>query len=111
MSDTPQPPADIAEMQSPWIKGTRCPACKNETLFVANGGYITCSWHECPNPDYQAALTALCEKREAAVKRDLIESFEGLDLIGTLERINNMIRFVDRQKAALPTTQTESEGK
>lgn len=47
-------------MSSPvWIKGTRCPACSNELLYVAEGGYITCSWADCPNPDYQAALDSI----------------------------------------------------
>ncbi|HVF12153.1 MAG TPA: DUF6085 family protein, partial [Actinomycetota bacterium] len=31
------------------VKGY-CPACRNSTLFVAMGGYITCSWLACPNP-------------------------------------------------------------
>lgn len=32
------------------VKG-RCPACGWETLFVGEGGYITCSRLECPRPD------------------------------------------------------------
>jgi hypothetical protein len=31
------------------VKG-HCPECGNETLFLASGGYITCSWVECRNP-------------------------------------------------------------
>lgn len=27
-----------------------CPMGCGETLFVAEGGHITCSWHACPNP-------------------------------------------------------------
>lgn len=37
-------------MTFPDIQG-RCPACNGSTLFLADGGYITCSWIECPNPD------------------------------------------------------------
>lgn len=34
-----------------WIN-TRCPACGwSNVLFVAEGGYITCSRLECPNPE------------------------------------------------------------
>lgn len=34
-----------------WINA-RCPACGwSNVLFVANGGYITCSRIECPNPE------------------------------------------------------------
>jgi len=28
-----------------------CPACKSRgSLFLADGGYITCSWSQCSNP-------------------------------------------------------------
>jgi hypothetical protein len=33
-----------------------CPACKSkDTVFVASGGYLTCSWVECPEPDFMKA--------------------------------------------------------
>lgn len=28
----------------------RCPACNRQTLFLGNGGFLTCSWHTCPGP-------------------------------------------------------------
>lgn len=28
----------------------RCPACHRNTLFLGNGGHVTCSRLECPNP-------------------------------------------------------------
>lgn len=28
----------------------RCPACNWHTLFLGNGGHVTCSRLECPNP-------------------------------------------------------------
>ncbi len=28
----------------------KCPACGCHTLFIASGGYITCSRYTCPNP-------------------------------------------------------------
>lgn len=40
-----------------WINA-RCPACGwSNVLFVADGGYVTCSRIECPNPE--AAHAAL----------------------------------------------------
>ena len=34
----------------PLVKG-RCPACGlNNTLFLAEGGWVTCSWLKCPDP-------------------------------------------------------------
>ena len=29
----------------------RCPACGAQSLFLADGGYITCRRVDCPNPD------------------------------------------------------------
>lgn len=29
----------------------RCPACGNSTLFLGDGGHITCSLADCPRPD------------------------------------------------------------
>lgn len=39
------------------IKGY-CPMGCGDTLFVASGGYITCSWEKCPNPTAVADLLA-----------------------------------------------------
>lgn len=36
-------------MNYPKVKGY-CPMGCGQTLFVGEGGYITCSWAECPNP-------------------------------------------------------------
>lgn len=37
-------------ISSIWVAG-RCPGCNSDgTLFVASGGYITCSMGGCPNP-------------------------------------------------------------
>jgi hypothetical protein len=44
-------------MSAVWI-AARCPACGwSNCLFVAEGGFITCSRIECPNPE--AAHAAL----------------------------------------------------
>ncbi len=36
-------------MGYPWVKGI-CPACHGNTLFVGDGGHITCSYIPCPDP-------------------------------------------------------------
>lgn len=34
-----------------WVKGI-CPACNSrDGLFIGDGGYLTCAWIECPEPD------------------------------------------------------------
>ncbi|MGW9410253.1 hypothetical protein [Streptomyces diastaticus] len=43
----------------PDVQG-RCPSCGGATLFLANGGYITCSSLPCPTPD---AATTLLERQ------------------------------------------------
>lgn len=39
----------------PIVKG-RCPSCRQSTLFLADGGYVTCSSTRCPNPCAAADL-------------------------------------------------------
>ena len=43
--------------ESPWplVKG-RCPACGLASLFLGEGGYVTCSVLECREPDAAATL-------------------------------------------------------
>lgn len=36
----------------PRVQG-RCPVCRSQSLFLAEGGYVTCGWHTCPNPSYE----------------------------------------------------------
>ncbi len=63
----------------------RCPSCGHDSLFVANGGWLTCSWLPCLNPGLDGALqqarldiirTSQLEheleeaRREAAAMRD-----------------------------------------
>lgn len=43
----------------------RCPSCGNETLFLGVGGHVTCSWHECKQPEAATeALAVVPEMRE-----------------------------------------------
>lgn len=39
----------------PRVKG-RCPMGCGETLFLGQGGYVTCSWRDCPEPDAASRL-------------------------------------------------------
>jgi hypothetical protein len=36
-------------VKNPRVEG-RCPMGCGETLFLGDGGYVTCSWHRCPDP-------------------------------------------------------------
>lgn len=48
------------------LKG-QCPMGCGDTLFVGSGGYVTCSWHKCPNPTAVADLQgSQIERRRAA---------------------------------------------
>lgn len=44
-------PASTAPLAAglPFVQG-RCPACGRVSLFLGNGGYVTCSVIDCPNP-------------------------------------------------------------
>jgi hypothetical protein len=54
-----------------WITDLRCPACNSSsTLFVGNGGYITCSLNTCPDPDYADALKVATQSKERAARID-----------------------------------------
>ena len=41
-----------------------CPMGCGPTLFLGEGGYVTCSWHACPNP---SAVADLLEDRQLIV--------------------------------------------
>jgi uncharacterized Zn finger protein (UPF0148 family) len=48
------------------INGIDCPACGHPTLYLGNGGHITCAVDDCPNPDYADALKSHAEQEKAA---------------------------------------------
>lgn len=48
MTDQPASPAALAA-SLPLVQG-RCPACGGSSLFLGDGGYVTCSRIDCPNP-------------------------------------------------------------
>lgn len=43
----------------PDVQG-RCPACRGQSLFLGDGGYVTCSRIDCPDPE---AATRVLERR------------------------------------------------
>lgn len=57
MTDQPTAPASTAPLASglPLVKG-RCPACGATSLFLGEGGYITCARLDCPQPDAASTL-------------------------------------------------------
>ena len=61
-------PEQEREERLPFITDLQCPACESTgSLFVAKGGYVTCSVSDCPNPDYVEALEQRDAQREAVV--------------------------------------------
>lgn len=42
-------------MAYPGVQG-RCPRGCGATLFLGAGGYVTCSWQHCPEPDAASKL-------------------------------------------------------
>lgn len=43
-----------------------CPSCGSSSLFLGAGGYVTCSWSDCAEPD--AATGMLSVRRRAAAE-------------------------------------------
>lgn len=56
MKDQPASNAPLAA-GLPLIQG-RCPACGTKGLFLGDGGYITCSLIDCPQPDAATEVIA-----------------------------------------------------
>ncbi|WP_435610874.1 hypothetical protein [Streptomyces sp. C10-9-1] len=66
----------------PLVQG-RCPACGSASLFLGDGGYVTCSRIDCPEPD--AASTLL--EHVPGHARALASMFDGLErLLATSSR-------------------------
>jgi hypothetical protein len=47
---------------------TRCPTYGHQTLFIAVGGHLTCSWLKCPEPGVGRAIAE--ERRHGALVAD-----------------------------------------
>lgn len=53
-----------------------CPACRSKnTVFIGSGGYLTCSWINCPEPDFMQAweneLEVVRQKTEHVYLKEL----------------------------------------
>lgn len=61
LPDTETQDASTAPLAAglPLVQGA-CPACHSASLFLGNGGYVTCSQAACPEPD---AATSVLERR------------------------------------------------
>lgn len=87
----------------PEVQG-HCPACGLETLFVGAGGYLTCSYVDCPLPD---AASRLLERVETAhivqltahswtAEHPLIERITGSLLsCGIGEAVDHQLEFAE----------------
>lgn len=51
----PREPAGASGCSLPTVQG-RCPACGRESLFLGDGGYVTCSRVDCTEPDAASTL-------------------------------------------------------
>ena len=40
----------------------RCPTCGHQTVVLASGGHLTCTWRECPEPTVDRAVSRLVEQ-------------------------------------------------
>lgn len=56
MADQPASTAPLAA-GLPLVQG-RCPACGTKGLFLGDGGYVTCSRADCPQPDAATEVIA-----------------------------------------------------
>lgn len=65
-------------MTHPDVQG-RCPACGWTTLFLASGGYITCSRADCPDPDAASTLLERDVRTHPATcdATDVVQGFFG----------------------------------
>ena len=45
----------------------RCPSCNGHAIFIGKGGYLTCSYVDCPEPDI-AKKVALLEAKLTAIE-------------------------------------------
>lgn len=52
----------------PYVQG-RCPACGHEVLILGEGGYVTCSLIDCPDPE---AVTKMLERKDGIVLGQMV---------------------------------------
>lgn len=81
----------------------RCPACGNQTLFIGGGGWLTCSWLQCPNPcvsDYlDLARALLCRDLTVVEVAGFLHGFQQL-MAGDREPMERAIATVEAKSVA-----------
>jgi len=89
---------------------TRCPSCGHDTLFIAKGGHLTCSWLECGSPGL-ARYSRLEAKHDADLarlralegeKRDL-----GAQLYAATERVQHLLTTIDVERTGRKEAEEE----
>lgn len=86
----------------------RCPACRGASLFLGEGGHVTCSRLDCPNPT--AADELLHSTNHAWVTeariRDVIADME--NITGARHWARILRKVVDGEEPALGTAETQA---
>jgi hypothetical protein len=84
-----------------WIQG-KCPACGRGSLFIGEGGYLTCSHLECPDPE---APTKALEETSAAEQlrrvRDIVADMHGVT--GARHWARAFDKALDEEQPAAPS--------
>lgn len=80
-------------MNDPVRITTRCPSCGHSTLFVGDGGHLTCSWLECKHPSVAVAIEHL------QAKGTLYDVLEGLLIAAGYAKIVHKAQVIDRPHA------------
>ena len=65
---------------------TPCPSCGRTTLFIGNGGHLTCSLLGCKQPSVERAI----REHEAKVLEEAADRFEGYSLYQTVTELRRM---------------------
>lgn len=88
---------------------TRCPACGRDTLFIGSGGWLTCSWLQCPNPGVDGALQQAREDivRASQLQHEVDEARREA-LAMRLERDHEIAKRVILQSAAVDILRTHA---
>jgi hypothetical protein len=88
----PVEPQDPAERDDKFIVGV-CPMGCGETLFLGDGGHVTCSFEQCPDRTAAGMLLSAA----AAQQRQQEESAQAADrfkLEGRVEALENLVRML-----------------
>lgn len=65
------------------------------------------NWEKHTIPNARQQLTALIEQAKVEARLEEVENFKALDQIGTLERLNREVLYIDRRIATLTTKESE----